>query len=171
MRLAVAALFIAPFLSAADSDILPKSDFLKDWEISKQFTLDVAAAMPAEHYGFKPTPEQMSFGSQLMHIAGSLLVRFAEIRGQNPELEHLKQVKTKEDVIKAVAGAYDFTIATIRNLRPEQLDRSFKVDWKGRPETNGRNMMMNMLVHAAHHRAQIEVYLRLKGVTPPQYTF
>jgi uncharacterized damage-inducible protein DinB len=32
-------------------------------------------------------------------------------------------------------------------------------------------MIMNMFVHAAHHRAQCEVYLRLKGITPPVYTF
>jgi len=26
-----------------------------------------------------------------------------------------------------------------------------------------------LLVHMAHHRGQAEVYLRLKGITPPPY--
>ncbi len=42
--------------------------------------------------------------------------------------------------------------------------------WRAHP-TNGRDMMMNMFIHVAHHRAQCEVYLRLEGVTPPIYTF
>ena len=32
-------------------------------------------------------------------------------------------------------------------------------------------MIMNMFVHTAHHRAQCEVYLRAKGIKPPDYTF
>src|SRR5207249_3520148 len=32
--------------------------------------LDVAEAMPAEKYGYKPTPEISSFGEQLVHVAG-----------------------------------------------------------------------------------------------------
>src|SRR6266480_7492516 len=32
--------------------------------------LDVAEAMPAEKYGFKPAPEISSFGDQLVHVAG-----------------------------------------------------------------------------------------------------
>jgi uncharacterized damage-inducible protein DinB len=57
--------------------------------------------------------------------------------------------------------------ARSRKISPDQLERSFKVDWKGRSETDGANMLINMFVHAAHHRAQCEVYLRLKGFAPP----
>ena len=171
MRLFGTAFLLVPVMFAAGPELLPKDDFIKQWEISKQFTLDVAAKMPAEHYSFKPTPEQMSFGEQLVHIAASLMYRLTEIRGDKPDLSHLKQLKTKEDVIAAVSKAFDFTVATIRTLTPEQPDRKFRVGWVGRPETDGRNMMMNMLVHAAHHRAQVEVYLRLKGIAPPAYTF
>jgi len=32
-------------------------------------------------------------------------------------------------------------------------------------------MLVNMLVHTAHHRVQCELYLRVKGIKPPDYTF
>src|SRR5947207_3644403 len=32
--------------------------------------LDVAEAMPADKYGYKPMPETSSFGDQLVHVAG-----------------------------------------------------------------------------------------------------
>jgi len=34
--------------------------------------LDVAEAMPADKYGYKPTPEISSFGDQLVHVAGDV---------------------------------------------------------------------------------------------------
>jgi uncharacterized damage-inducible protein DinB len=63
-------------------------------------------------------------------------------------------------------------LAVLPTPTGEQLAKTkFKVDWEGRPEVNGRDMIMNMFVHVAHHRAQCEVYLRLKGIAPPTYTF
>ncbi len=32
-------------------------------------------------------------------------------------------------------------------------------------------MIVNMFVHTAHHRAQCEVYMRAKGIKPPDYSF
>jgi hypothetical protein len=46
-----------------------KALFAKHWQISKEFTLAVAEAMPAEGYDFKPTAEEMSFGQLMVHIA------------------------------------------------------------------------------------------------------
>jgi hypothetical protein len=58
MRL-LALLFLAGMAFAArglaDTDF--KSLFAKHWQISKEFTLAVAEAMPAESYNFKPNPE------------------------------------------------------------------------------------------------------------------
>lgn len=66
--------------------------------------------------------------------------------------------------------SFDFVIDSIPKMSPEQLDRVLNVDWRWRPEARGRVMMLNMFTHVAHHRAQAEVYLRLKGITPPVYT-
>jgi uncharacterized damage-inducible protein DinB len=155
-------------------NLLPHEDALKEWQISKQFTVEVAKAMPAGEYSFRPMLAQMSFGEQMLHIAVSLQYRFAEIRGEKPDLQllaRLQKLQTKDEIVGALAEGYDAAIATLRSITPEQLRTRFKVDWKGRPETDGANMIVNMFVHAAHHRAQCEVYLRLKGFTPPQYTF
>jgi uncharacterized damage-inducible protein DinB len=41
----------------------------------------------------------------------------------------------------------------------------------GRKDCIGRQILLGMFAHTAHHRAQLEVYLRLKGIVPPAYTF
>ena len=40
------------------NSVLDMSEFVQDWKISKQFTLEVANAMPAEFYNFKPNPRK-----------------------------------------------------------------------------------------------------------------
>jgi hypothetical protein len=57
----------------SDADNL-KSIFLKHLQTSKDFTVKVAEAMPEENYGFKLTPEQMSFGGQLTHLSQALIL-------------------------------------------------------------------------------------------------
>jgi hypothetical protein len=66
---------------AKATSVLDMSEFVRDWEISKQFTLDVANAMPADLYTFKPAPEEMSFGEQINHIALANAYRFNQITG------------------------------------------------------------------------------------------
>lgn len=41
-----------------------KATVLKHLQTSRDFTIKVAEAMPAENYDFKLTPPQMSFGQQ-----------------------------------------------------------------------------------------------------------
>lgn len=151
---------------------LTMEEFAGDWKISKQFTLAVAEAMPAEEYGFKPTPKQMSFGEQMLHIAFSSAYRFHQLTGAAAPFELRERPPVdKATAIRYLTQSFDYVIGLVPKITPEQMMKSFPVDWKGRPEVNGRQMMLNMFVHVAHHRAAAEVYLRLKGIEPPQYTF
>ena len=43
--------------------------------------------MPAEFYDFKPNPEEMAFGQQMVHIAAANLIRFHEITGIEPPVK------------------------------------------------------------------------------------
>src|SRR6516225_10103893 len=51
-------------------------DFLSEsvlkWERATAYTLEVARAMPASEYGFRPCPEEMTFGQQLDHMAENM---------------------------------------------------------------------------------------------------
>ena len=163
-------LFLA-LAALASTPLLTLDEFTSDWKLSKEFTLAVAEKMPAEFYDFKPNPEEMSFGQQMTHIAGSLVYRFSQLTNIDPPFRGMPKKSDKETALKLLNQAYDYVLAVLPKVTPEQLNKKFKVDWVGRPETNGRQMMMNMLVHAAHHRAQCEVYLRIKSIKPPDYRF
>jgi uncharacterized damage-inducible protein DinB len=171
-------LLASPCISAQGTtvgSVLDMQEFVADWKISKQFTLDVANAMPAESYDFKPNPAEMTFGEQMVHIAVGNAFRFQQITGV-PTPFPIDLSKTppsdKQSATKMLEQSFDYVIGVLPQITPEQLKRTWHIpSWKGRTDPDGRAMIMNMFVHTAHHRAQCEVYLRTKGIKPPDYTF
>jgi uncharacterized damage-inducible protein DinB len=161
--------------NAKVGSVLDMTEFVHDWQISKQFTLDVAEAMPSESYSFKPNPEEMTFGEQMIHIAVSNVYRFHQITGiEAPFSIDLTKLPSpdKANVLKVLGQSFDYVIDVLPRVTPEQLQRTWHIpSWKGRNDPDGRAMIVNMFVHTAHHRAQCEVYLRAKGIKPPDYTF
>ncbi|MFI5240014.1 MAG: DinB family protein, partial [Gemmatimonadales bacterium] len=67
---------------AAQEEANPVSAALKsDLQRSQKNLVAAAEAMPADKYGFKPTPAQMSFGQLVLHVAGSNEFMCATIAG------------------------------------------------------------------------------------------
>jgi len=155
--------------------VLDMQEFLHDWTISRQFTIDVANAMPAELYAFKPNPEEMTFGEQIVHIAGANVFRFHEITGVKPPFDFdpaHQPPADKASAVKLLEQSFDYVIGVLPGITGDQLKRTWHIpSWKGRTDPDGRAMILNMFVHTAHHRAQCEVYMRVKGIQPPTYTF
>jgi uncharacterized damage-inducible protein DinB len=172
-----ACLLVCPALAQTPKveSVLDVQEFIHDWTISKQFTIDVAKAMPAELYSFKPNPEEMTFGEQIVHIAGANAFRFHEITGVKPPFDfdpgHLPPTD-KASAVKLLEQSFDYVISVLPGITAEQLKHTWHIpSWKGRTDPDGRAMILNMFVHTAHHRAQCEVYLRVQGIKPPSYTF
>jgi uncharacterized damage-inducible protein DinB len=157
------------------NSVLDMTEFVRDWQISKQFTMDVAAAMPADRYSYKPNSEEMTFGEQMIHIAVSNVFRFNQFTGIAPPFPldiGKPPASDKETALRLLNLSFDYVIDALPKITPDQLQRTWHIpSWKGRPDPDGPAMILNMFVHTAHHRAQCDVYLRAKGIKPPDYTF
>ena len=162
-------------IGALHAQLAPTNDeLIGDWKLSKEFTLAVVEAMPVEKYGFKVDPGEMSFATMALHIAGSQAFRVAQVAGIESPVAMPKELpkdKAKQIILDALGQSFDFCIAQIAKLTPDQLAKSFKTDWFERPDATGRQIILAMLVHTAHHRAQLEVYLRANQIKPPVYRF
>jgi uncharacterized damage-inducible protein DinB len=141
--------------------------YLKRWRTAKKFTLMVAEAMPAEHYGFKPTPEMRSFGDLMTHMAGANTRYFARIKGTQSPFKDPPNAD-KATATKYIADTFDWCIQTLEGLSEEDLAKSYP-GAGNQPALTGRDLVLNGFIHTAHHRGYSEPYLRLKGVTPPRY--
>jgi uncharacterized damage-inducible protein DinB len=73
---------------------------------------------------------------------------------------------TKSEVIAILQEGFANVAAALENLKPEQLEEPVKF-FAG--PMNKRQIMTLLNDHHTHHRGQIIVYLRLKGVKPPRY--
>ena len=152
---------VAP--AAAQTDV--KATILKHLKTSEDFTVKVAEAMPESDYGFKLTPAQMSFGEQMVHLASSFDYFLAPMKGEKPNPGKPPSM-SKADVVAFVKAAFEKAITEVSSLTPAELAKTYK----GEEGTeSGVGMLLGMLDHTTHHRASAEMYLRAKGITPPQY--
>jgi uncharacterized damage-inducible protein DinB len=165
MRIIAGALLLVSALPAGAQDV--KGDILKHLKVSKEFTLKVAEAMPADSYDFKLTPPQMSFGGQLTHLSQGLDFFLSPFSAEKPG-DAKPASNSKADVIAFVKVSFDKAIARVEAIKASQLSATFKTD-EG-PKT-GLDLLLGMLDHTTHHRASAEMYLRAKGITPPEYDF
>jgi len=165
MRTIAAALLLVSALPACAQDV--KGAILKHLRVSKEFTLKVAEAMPAESYDFKLTPPQMSFGGQITHLSQGLDFFVSPFSGEKPG-DAKPASNSKADVIAFVKVSFDKAIARVDSIKPSQLTTAFKTE---EGSQTGLDLLLGMLDHTTHHRASAEMYLRAKGITPPQYDF
>ena len=142
---------------------------IKEWERAKTYTRHYLDAMPEANYSFKPTPESRTFAEHMLHLTDAnfeLAPLAGGLKSPYPDGAALKNPdKSKPTTIKMVMEGYDFVIANIRNIKPDQFQDSIKVFGK---YTMTKGTLLNKIFeHQTHHRGQTTVYFRLKGLKPP----
>jgi len=154
-----------------------KDSLVKHWKVTSDFTIAVADKMPADGYSFKPVPEELSFGQLIVQIAGANMSACSYASGMpRPAVPpaiaaSLKDESGKVEKDAAVAflkTTFDFCNQAVAGMTPEKLDAM--VGPASRKMT-GFEWLWAYFTHTAHHRGQAEVYLRVKGIKPPDYTF
>lgn len=143
------------------------NELVKHWQNSKDLSLAVAQAMPEDEYSFKATPAEMTFGGQLNHIAAANLSYCSAALGtEKPTLD--TKDETKSSAVKNLTTAYDYCINGLSALKDSDLQANSNMHGNS---VSKFELFWGGFTHAAHHRGQAEVYLRLKGLTPPSYKF
>jgi hypothetical protein len=82
-----------------------KADVVKHLRTSRDFTLQVAEAMPAGNYDFKLTPPQMSFAEQMVHLSQGLTYFLSTFSGEKPNPPKPLSMK-KDDVIAFIKTSF-----------------------------------------------------------------
>jgi uncharacterized damage-inducible protein DinB len=69
-------------------------------------------------------------------------------------------------VVKFLSDSFQYCAGIIPKLTEEQLTRAHNSPDGHLP---GRDILLAMYIHVAHHRGQAEIYLRDRGIKPPSY--
>lgn len=146
-----------------------KGHMVADWERAKAYTKEYLDAMPEDGMSLKPTPDIRSFAEQMLHMSQGTIGLIVSGTGATPifqgkSLEKMDELKTKSAVMQVVMQAYDFAIESIRTLDASKLSNVVK---RGKYEVTQYGWLNKAFEHQTHHRAQATIYLRLKGIKPP----
>lgn len=137
------------------------------WENATEYTLELAEAMPAGHYAYRPTEEQMSFQQQLLHMARNVAwLTHDYLGGEQIEVDREMEGAGKAEVIAVLTQAMANAKQALSGFPEEELDD--EVDFFAGPMSK-RKIILLLHDHLTHHRGQLIVYARLKGVKPPRY--
>jgi hypothetical protein len=133
---------------------------------SKNNTIGAITAMPADKFGFKPTPDQMTFAHLVVHIIASnnlLCSKVADVPA--PKVEEVKETDSKEKMLAAATASFDFCSDAIGKMDDSKLGDSVEL-FGGR--TFPRAMAALGLAGGwADHYAAAAQYLRLNQIVPP----
>ncbi len=142
-------------------------------------TLTIAEEIPEDKYGFKATPEVMSVGDMLAHLAVSPMwhieahgkkiehVDFAifSSRMQQAQLEQ-QALRTKADIVRALKENGDKFAAFVEGLDEATLQSIVSFPPQvGNPKTRFE-MLLGAKEHEMHHRGQLMLLQRLIGQVP-----
>ena len=144
----------------------PAGEYAQHFGALSQLSVAVAQAMPADQYSFRPHPQSMNFGELMMHIASTNFAFCAGLKDVAPPSDPSLTPTDKDAVVKFLSDSFSYCGDIIPGLTEEQLTRPHSSPDGRLP---GREVLLAMYVHVAHHRGQAEIYLRDKGIRPPGY--
>jgi hypothetical protein len=124
-----------------------------------------AEAMPADKYGFKPTPEMMTFGHLMVHIAQSNNMLCAKLSGTAAPDGKLEETDGKDKLVAGLKASFDFCSTALANVDDAKLGEQIALF--------GDRMMPRAAAWIGlasgwndHYSAEA-IYLRLNGILPP----
>ncbi len=148
------------------SSAKPAAEYSQHFAPLSQLSIAVAQAMPTDQYSFRPHPESMTFGELMLHIASTNYAFCAGLKDSDPPPTASPAAIDKDGVVKLLSASFDYCSPIISNLTDAQLNAPHNSPDGRLP---GREVLLAMYVHVAHHRGQAEIYLRDKGIRPPNY--
>jgi uncharacterized damage-inducible protein DinB len=143
-------------------------------------TLAIAEEIPEEKYGFKATPDVMSAGEMLAHLAISPMwqidvhtrkvdhVDFAFFAARQQQAKAEEQMlRTKAEIIRALQENGDRFATFLEGLDETTLQSTVSFPPPVQPSTKSRfEMLLGPKEHEMHHRGQLMLVQRLLGQVP-----
>lgn len=145
----------------------PVSDVLRQMLTGREKnTVAAFEEMPADKFGYKPTPEQMSFGHLAAHIVEANYFFCANVGDvPQPKTEELKETDAKDKLVAAMKASFEFCHTALEKADDSKLNDNITwFDKKPRPRAWA---FMALSSSWADHYGMAALYLRLNGLLPP----
>jgi uncharacterized damage-inducible protein DinB len=145
-----------------------RADFLVQLDMVGKQIVELAEAMPADKYSWRPAPGVRSVSEVYMHIVGgnSYIPGFLGVKpmaGIERGME--KSVTDKAKVVQMLKDSLAHARSAVLAVPDADLDKKIKIF--GGQEASERAVIMIIGNHLHEHLGQSIAYARANGVTPP----
>jgi hypothetical protein len=155
--------------AAAQSAAYP--DLLSDFQRNRAVVLAYIDAMPDSATDFRPTPGVRTFAGQFDHIVSTNLdvaaVALRGLKAAPPLGDSTVYLHNKAALKKYAEATYDYFLKSLQQAAPAQLKKPVAI--YGQPPQPALRLAALSFEHSVWTLGQLVPYLRLNGVTPPEY--
>jgi len=143
-----------------------RAEFLADLDEVQKKIIDLASAVPAEKYTWRPSADVRSVSEVYMHIAGGnyFLATFVGVQPPDDMPKDIEKISDKQQVLAALRKSFEHVRTVVKNTSDADFDKPVKLF--GNPTTE-RGVFVTLLNHLHEHLGQSIAYARMNGVTPP----
>src|ERR1700692_2751703 len=164
----VAICLVAPmFAHAQDSAPNPLTATLrKQFDDYAKNLVATAETMPEEKYSFKPTPENMTFGKKIRHIADVNNAVCSKLF-MPPATPFAKSSDTdsKEKLVAGLKASMDYCGQQFAKITDANLAEM--VPFFGGRQITRLGAALAVIIDFADHYAGLSIHLRMNGLLPP----
>jgi DinB family protein len=136
-----------------------------------------AELLPAEKYGYHPTPAQMTFGQLIVHIVQTNVALCSGASGMPvPEarypslpmeqLEKLADTASKDVLVGAIKQSFEYCTEALAKVNDAQLGEEATIFGR-RTGSSRADALITIAADWADHYSTAASYLRLNGILPP----
>ena len=145
----------------------PVSSALKEVLPARQKNIVAAVdAMPADKFGYKPTPDQITFGHLVTHIIESNNLMCSKVAAvPAPKVEEAKDSDAKDKLAASLKASFDFCSDALSKMDDSKLGEM--TDFFGGQQASRARIALALAGSWADHYGMAAMYLRLNGITPP----
>ena len=143
-----------------------RDEFLRDLDEVQKKVIDLAGAMPAEKYPWRPSDGVRSVSEVYMHIAGAnyVLATFLGVQPPADMPKDIEKITDKKRVLTELQKSFDHLRGIAKTVSDTDLDEPVKLFGS---DTTKRGVLTTALNHIHEHLGQSVAYARVNGIVPP----
>jgi len=131
-----------------------------------KFIIAAADEMPADKFGYHPTPEQWTFGKIVSHVTQANFYVCSMISDKPmPTDVKVSETDPKDKLVPALQSSFDFCAEAVNGLQDSKLGDT--ITFFGGRKTPRARAVLEEVADLADHYTQMAGYLRLNGLLPP----
>ena len=138
-----------------------------DFERTSGRVVQLAEAIPADKYGWRPAEGVRSVSEAVMHVAAANFALASALGVAPPEgadLENLEKVADREQVLATLKTSIDHAKKALEGAEGTDYNRTVNAFGFEMPAARA---VVILAAHSHEHLGQLIAYARSNGVTPP----